>query len=126
QSPSIREQATRVLSVRPGITSQATVTFRNEEELLADLSPAEIEDVYLKTIMPVKLQMEIDYLERATLFSDLRIVSMTILRVFHRQQNRNERFRKEILPHLGQSRQAERAPIVARETSQGTGYPEQN
>src|SRR6266581_6674842 len=31
---SIQEQASYVLSVRPGITSQATLNFRNEEELL--------------------------------------------------------------------------------------------
>src|SRR5205807_2153016 len=50
---SIQEQASYVLAVRPGITSYATLNFRNEEELLAPLTSEEVEDVYLKTIMPV-------------------------------------------------------------------------
>ena len=41
---SIQEQASYVLSVRPGITSQATLNFRNEEELLAPLTSEEVEE----------------------------------------------------------------------------------
>jgi lipopolysaccharide/colanic/teichoic acid biosynthesis glycosyltransferase len=90
RAPSIQEMAARVLSVRPGITSQATINFRNEEELLAPLSAVEVEDVYMSAIMPVKLQMETEYLRSATLATDMRIVLKTVLRVFHRQKHRNE------------------------------------
>ncbi|HMF89065.1 MAG TPA: sugar transferase [Candidatus Angelobacter sp.] len=85
QGPLIREQAACVLSVRPGITSQATVNFRNEEELLAPLSAEEVEEVYLRTLMPLKLEMEIQYLKSATLRGDIAIIFKTALRVFRGQ-----------------------------------------
>src|SRR6266852_5858647 len=87
QQPAIQEAASCVLSVRPGITSQATLNFRHEEELLAPLSSEEVEDVYMRAIMPLKLEMEMDYFESAGFFSDLRIILRTTLRVFKRRED---------------------------------------
>src|SRR5258708_11028518 len=89
QQPAIQEAAACVLSVRPGITSQATLNFRHEEELLAPLSSEEVEDVYMRAIMPLKLKMEMDYLESAGFFSDLRIILRTTLRVFKRREDKD-------------------------------------
>jgi lipopolysaccharide/colanic/teichoic acid biosynthesis glycosyltransferase len=96
---SIREQASYVLSVRPGITSHATLNFRNEEELLAPLTSAEVEDVYLKTIMPVKLEMELEYLRRANFSGDISIIFKTIFRIVDRRQRETELVLKPILPY---------------------------
>src|SRR5262249_55341623 len=96
--PSIQNEAVRVLSVRPGITSQATVNFRNEEDLLAPFSAAEVEAVYIRTIMPVKLRMEMEYLQNASFASDLRLVFRTVFRVLHRQKRPSEVLRSEHLP----------------------------
>jgi lipopolysaccharide/colanic/teichoic acid biosynthesis glycosyltransferase len=82
EASSLQADAAVVLSVRPGITSPATLYFRNEEELLAGLSPDEIEERYLETIMPVKLRMEIDYLHSATFGRDVRLILRTIVRIF--------------------------------------------
>src|ERR1700682_854791 len=87
QQPAIQEAASCVLSVRPGITSQATLNFRHEEELLAPLSSEEVEDVYMRAIMPMKLKMETDYLQGAGFMSDLRIILKTTLRVFKRSED---------------------------------------
>ncbi|HWX54664.1 MAG TPA: sugar transferase [Verrucomicrobiae bacterium] len=78
-----------VFSVRPGVTSQATVNFRNEEDLLTPSSPEEVEKVYMRAIMPVKLKMDIDYLRKASFASDLRIIFKTVLRVFYRQKHKD-------------------------------------
>ena len=79
--PCIQEAAETVLSVRPGITSDATVNFRNEEAILAAHSFEDQEEMYLKGIMPLKLEMEIEYLQKATFGSDRRIIVQTVLRV---------------------------------------------
>ena len=84
QEPSIQTEAACILSVRPGITSQATVNFRNEEELLAPLSVDEVEKVYLRSIMPVKLKIDLAYLRDATLFTDMVIIFRTVFRIFRR------------------------------------------
>lgn len=86
QQPAIQEAAACVLSVRPGITSQTTLKFRHEEELLAPLSSEEVEDVYMRAIMPLKLKMEMDYLSSAGFLSDLHVILKTTSRVFKRRQ----------------------------------------
>jgi lipopolysaccharide/colanic/teichoic acid biosynthesis glycosyltransferase len=101
---SIQEQASYVLSVRPGITSHATLNFRNEEELLAPLTSAEVEDVYLKTIMPVKLELELEYLCRANFRSDMSIIFKTISRIVHRREHENELLLKPALSSAEQKR----------------------
>jgi lipopolysaccharide/colanic/teichoic acid biosynthesis glycosyltransferase len=40
----IQEEATYVLSVRPGITGQSAINFHNEEELFVPLSPLASDD----------------------------------------------------------------------------------
>src|SRR5437660_2225778 len=65
--------------------------FRYEEELLAPLSAEEIERVYLRTLMPLKLKMEIDYLREARFFSDLVIIFKTAGRIFKRQKHVDEK-----------------------------------
>jgi lipopolysaccharide/colanic/teichoic acid biosynthesis glycosyltransferase len=87
QQPSIQKQAVCVLSVRPGLTSQATLNFRNEEELLAPLSAEETEAVYMKHVMPLKLAMEIEYLRTATFLADFHLILKTALRIFHYQKD---------------------------------------
>jgi lipopolysaccharide/colanic/teichoic acid biosynthesis glycosyltransferase len=72
------EQA-RVLAVRPGITSPASLYYRHEEQLL---SGPDWERVYIGQVMPHKLQMELDYLERRTLGSDVRVIIETLLALF--------------------------------------------
>jgi lipopolysaccharide/colanic/teichoic acid biosynthesis glycosyltransferase len=88
--PAIRDQAAVVLSVRPGITSQATLNFRNEEELLAPLSSEELEEVYVRSIMPLKLRMDVEYLREASFGSDLSLILRTTLRIFNRQEENNQ------------------------------------
>jgi len=98
KEPSIQDQAVIVLSVRPGITSQATLNFRNEEELLAPLSSEELEEVYIRSIMPVKLRIDLEYLRNANFGSDLSLILRTSFRIFNRQQEKNYLFLKVHAP----------------------------
>ncbi|MEA2235581.1 MAG: hypothetical protein QOC81_305 [Thermoanaerobaculia bacterium] len=74
-------QQRRILSVRPGITSPASLRYRSEEE---QLTGADWERAYIETIMPEKLRIDLDYLDRRTLRSDLRIILRTLAAVFGR------------------------------------------
>lgn len=68
-------QQRAVLTVRPGITSLASVRYRDEESLLTG---ADWERHYVETIMPAKLAIDLDYVGRATLLTDIGIILRTI------------------------------------------------
>lgn len=65
-----------LLSVRPGITSPATVIFRSEEEML---STSSLLDDYLRTILPDKLRLDLKYIRKRSLLTDLDVIFMTML-----------------------------------------------
>ena len=66
---------------RPGITSPASLRFRNEEQELAKVQPAEMEQFYISSLLPQKVRMDLDYAERATFFSDCGILLRTAFSV---------------------------------------------
>ncbi|HEY0796807.1 MAG TPA: sugar transferase [Acidisarcina sp.] len=62
---------------RPGITGAATLAFRCEEEMLRDVPQAELEFYYAKTIKPLKTTIDAEYMQNATIFSDLSLLMRT-------------------------------------------------
>ena len=67
-----------VLKVRPGITGAATLAFRHEEELLEPLTAEQVEEFYINALMPLKLRLDLQYLARATFFTDLGLILRTV------------------------------------------------
>jgi lipopolysaccharide/colanic/teichoic acid biosynthesis glycosyltransferase len=65
-----------VLSVRPGITDPASLSFRNESELLARAADPERE--YVEVVMPAKLGLTADYVRHASLLGDIRLILATL------------------------------------------------
>lgn len=78
------EAQRKVLTVRPGITDPASLAFFEENELLAN--SAHPEETYIKEIMPAKLQINLEYLSRRSLWTDLRILAATALRIVRKPQ----------------------------------------
>lgn len=68
----------RVLTVRPGLTGAAALEYLDEESLL---SGPDWEDRYLGRILPEKLRIELDYLDRRSFASDLGVVARTAARL---------------------------------------------
>lgn len=69
------EDAALVLSVRPGITDNASIEFRNENDLLdAAVDPKE---TYIATILPTKLAYYRDYVRQRSFLGDLKILWRT-------------------------------------------------
>jgi lipopolysaccharide/colanic/teichoic acid biosynthesis glycosyltransferase len=65
----------KVLELKPGITDYASIKFRNENELLKNASDPE--SYYIQKIMPQKLEINLQYLERNTPIDDIKIIFST-------------------------------------------------
>ena len=74
------ETQREVLSVRPGITDLASIRYRNENEILGRAKNAdEAEDMYINEIMPDKLKLNLEYIEKNNVFYDIYIIFKTII-----------------------------------------------
>lgn len=70
----------KVLRVRPGITSAASLSFRHEEKMLTG---QDWETVYRTQVLPQKLAIDLEYLRTRTLLSDFRLIWHTIVAMAH-------------------------------------------
>lgn len=70
----------QVLAVRPGMTSHASLHYREEETLL---SGDNWEAVYRKQVLPHKLALDLAYLRQRTVWTDLALILQTIGAVMH-------------------------------------------
>lgn len=69
----------RTLDVKPGLTSPGAVYYYTEGERILSETDRDPEQVYLDTILPAKMQLELDYQQRASLFGDLGVITDTML-----------------------------------------------
>jgi lipopolysaccharide/colanic/teichoic acid biosynthesis glycosyltransferase len=70
------EQWKIVHSIKPGMTDNASVEFRNEEEILAK-SKDPIK-TYREEILPRKLDLYVEYVNNQSFYGDLKIILKTI------------------------------------------------
>jgi lipopolysaccharide/colanic/teichoic acid biosynthesis glycosyltransferase len=76
------EEEKQILSVRPGLTDLATLWDSDEGALLAGSSdPARL---YLETIRPEKIRLQLEYVRKRSLLLDFRIIGATVALVFGR------------------------------------------
>lgn len=69
-----------VLRVRPGITDPASIAFRHEEVILAQ--HANPEQYYRSKLLHDKLTLNLVYIDRMSLFTDLQLLLSTIRSLF--------------------------------------------
>jgi len=65
-----------ILNVKPGITDYASITYRDEAELLKGTSNPE--QFYIENIMPKKIELNKKYINSPSLLTDLKIIFSTI------------------------------------------------
>jgi lipopolysaccharide/colanic/teichoic acid biosynthesis glycosyltransferase len=65
-----------VLSVRPGLTDEASLEFLHENELLG--RAADPERAYIEEVLPRKLALQARYVRSYSLARDLRIIVRTL------------------------------------------------
>lgn len=71
-----RQEWRRILDVRPGITDTASLTFRDEEGLLAQARDRE--RAYREVLLPLKVRLALEDVERTSLRHDLSVVIKTV------------------------------------------------
>jgi lipopolysaccharide/colanic/teichoic acid biosynthesis glycosyltransferase len=78
--PKLPEHQLIELKYRPGITGAATIIFAREELLLKDIPQHRLDAYYHEVVLPAKYQIDRIYMDRATFFSDLRLIAASVLR----------------------------------------------
>ena len=73
------DEQKRVLELTPGITDVASIAFRNESEILGKARDPERE--YVERIMPEKIRLNLEYAEKASVFSDIGVLFKTLVAV---------------------------------------------
>lgn len=73
------EEQMQVLSVRPGITDMASIQYRNENELLAQVEDPE--RYYIDMVMPDKLRINLEYVRTNTFWNDIRLIFKTFMAI---------------------------------------------
>lgn len=69
----------QVLLVRPGITDYASIAYRNENDLLE--GAPDPEKMYIETIMPAKIELNMKYLHEISPLADIRLMVKTVAAV---------------------------------------------
>jgi lipopolysaccharide/colanic/teichoic acid biosynthesis glycosyltransferase len=64
---------------RPGITGAATLAFRHEEHILNSIHAHQLDHFYDKQIKPLKAHLDLHYMSRATLWTDVRMIAATFM-----------------------------------------------
>lgn len=73
------DEQRRVLDFKPGITDLASITYFEENKLLANA--ADPQQTYMEEIMPAKIRINLDYQAKATVWTDLGVVWKTGMRM---------------------------------------------
>lgn len=64
-----------------GITSEASIRYKDEERLLRDAE--NVDDVYIRKVLPGKMKYNLKYLKTFSVCSDIKICIETIIAVLH-------------------------------------------
>ena len=73
------DEQKKVLAIRPGITDQASIAFSNENEVLEKYTDAE--KAYIEIVMPAKLKLNLEYIEKRSFAGDLKLMVQTVFKI---------------------------------------------
>lgn len=74
------EKRNKLFLMKPGITDWASVMFKNENEILE--KSQDPEKTYITEILPIKISYYEKYQDQASLFTDVRIILLTLKEIF--------------------------------------------
>jgi len=71
-----KEDYKKILKIKPGITDNAAIKFRDEEVIMEQYKNKE--KAYIDFILPKKIQLYLDYIKNISFLNDLRIILNTL------------------------------------------------
>ena len=80
----------QVLLLRPGVTGAATLQFRDEEGVLARVPQAQLLSFYTATLLPKKIELDLEYARQATFLTDLGLLVRTVIAIFVRHRSEEQ------------------------------------
>ena len=78
--PKLADHQTTRWNCRPGITGRATIVFAREEMVLSPLPSCQLDGIYHKVVLPLKLRLDEEYMAKATFMSDMRLIFNSVFR----------------------------------------------
>ena len=75
------DEMNATLLMPAGVTSLASISFKDENALLKDKEDADA--VYVSQILPGKMQYNLEYIEKFSFWGDIKLMFKTALTVFH-------------------------------------------
>lgn len=70
-----------------GITSKASIEFKDEENILYNVE--NINDIYVSEILPIKMKYNLEHIEKLTFFYDIKLMIETGLAVFIKKNKKS-------------------------------------
>jgi lipopolysaccharide/colanic/teichoic acid biosynthesis glycosyltransferase len=71
-----------ILSVKPGITDQAAIEFR-DEEIILNRYKDDIENAYIKKILPIKIEIYKKYIDNVSFLIDTKLIFNTLMKILY-------------------------------------------
>ena len=71
-----QDEYERILSVRPGITDNAAIVFRDEETIMQQYEDKE--RAYIDKVLPTKIKLYYDYIEHISFRNDIALILKTL------------------------------------------------
>ncbi|MGF7012197.1 lipopolysaccharide/colanic/teichoic acid biosynthesis glycosyltransferase [Lachnospiraceae bacterium PF1-22] len=65
-----------------GLTSMASIKYKDEEKLLNSNGNVDVDKVYVMEVLPMKMKYNIEALENFSIFNDIKTMFLTVLKVF--------------------------------------------
>jgi lipopolysaccharide/colanic/teichoic acid biosynthesis glycosyltransferase len=78
--PKMPEHVLHELPCRPGVTGAATIAFAHEAVVLCCVPEEHLEAYYHTVVLPAKRHLDAEYMARATLLSDFKLLVNSVLR----------------------------------------------
>jgi lipopolysaccharide/colanic/teichoic acid biosynthesis glycosyltransferase len=75
-----RHDYEKILTVRPGVTDIASLKYQDESSLIGEFENAEEE--YVKRILPDKIRLAKEYINRSSLCYDIGLILRTLPKLF--------------------------------------------
>lgn len=69
------------LLLRAGVTSKASIAYKDEERLLS--AGEDVDKIYVEQVLPEKMKYNLAYLEEFSIWLDLKLMIQTVFAVFH-------------------------------------------